>query len=137
MLNEYDIRFMENTVSEIINSWNDSLIVLVPLPMDQQTNWNPILKEGKMIYTKKSIPAERKYIVNNYDTNVKPDDMGDLQEGTILYAIPLDITIDKDMLFMIDGETDVYRLRSMRGRIGEILIILYRLNGIEEMIIQE
>lgn len=137
MLNEYDIRFMENTVSEIINSWNDSLIVLVPLPMDQQTNWNPILKEGKMIYTKKSIPAERKYIVNNYDTNVKPDDMGDLQEGTILYAIPLGITIDKDMLFMIDGETDVYRLRSMRGRIGEILIILYRLNGIEEMIIQE
>lgn len=148
MLNGWDIDFMKDTVHEIITAWNTTLTVLTPLPLNQQPNYNYLMREytGEIAYTKLVVQAERKDIVNNQTNDIRPDNLefGEVNAGTMLYAIPDIIPVydangvkigmrqykpDKNDIFIIDNTDDRYYVRSMRDRMGETLVALHRYVG--------
>lgn len=148
MLNKWDIQFMEESVRGIVISWHDSITVLSPLPLEKQPNYNMYMREftGKIEYTTRTIPAERKDLVNNQTNNMPPDEVeyGVKNAGVLLYSIPDVLPVYDDNgiqtgteryrptkhdIFIIDDSDDRYYLRSMRDRIGEVLITLYRFVG--------
>lgn len=147
LLNEWDMKFMEDTVRSIVRGWYDSIKILSPLPLDQQPNYNKYMREftGEVKYTIRVIPAEHKDLVNNQTNNIPPDEVeyGLKNAGILLYAIPDVLPIYKDGvqvgveryrptkhdIFIVDDSSDRYYLRSMRDRIGEVLITLHRFVG--------
>lgn len=148
MLTMGDIEFMKNSVRDVIDQWHTTITIMQPLPLDEQPNYDKILREfiGDVLYETISISAERKDIVNNYTNNLPPDDTeyGEKNAGTILYAIPNIIPIynengikigvkqfkpHKEAVIAIDDTDDRYHIVSMRDRIGEILIMVKRYTG--------
>jgi hypothetical protein len=148
MLNAWDIEFMKEAVHDTIKSWNTTITILSPLPIEQQPNYNRQMREytGDIKFTKLVMPAEHKDIVNNQTNDIKPDNTvyGTENAGTIMYSIPdIVTTYDADGkpngtrpykpgihdIFIIDASNDRYYLRSMRDRIGETLIVLSRYTG--------
>lgn len=153
VLNSHDISFMENSVMECINQWNSSIDCVRPLPVDEQPNWNSIMLEysGDISYTRFTIPAERKDLTNYYSDSIDPakSAYGDRDDGTLMYAIPITIPsrdvnnnliLDdsgrmimiafrphEDDLYIVNG--DKYHVRIVKDRIGESLLVLYRLVG--------
>ena len=145
MLTAGDIEYMKNSVRDIIDQWHTTITIMQPLPIEQQVNYDVILREftGDVLYETICISAERKDIVNNYTNDLPPDDVeyGQKNAGTMLYAIPNVIPVfdesgrqigirqykpHKQAVIAIDDTTDRYRIRSMRDRIGETLIMLQR-----------
>lgn len=140
-----DIEYMKNSVRDVINQWHTMITIMQPLPIEQQPNYDSILKEftGDVEYETISISAERKDIVNNYTNDLPADDTeyGQKNAGTVLYAIPNILPVfdehgkqtgirqykpHKQAVVAIDDTTDRYRIQSMRDRIGETLILLKR-----------
>lgn len=126
--------FMENTVNDIIRDWNTTIITLFPLPVDQQ-NYNPLVKEvvGNVRYNRANISAEKKVMTNYYDNDIEVNRGGDKDGGNIVYSVPTTINNKPfkpsiDDLYYING--DLYRIRSMRDRIGETILILYKHTGV-------
>lgn len=134
MLTKHDIKFMEDTVSEIVTDWEDNITILVPLPIGQQ-NYNTLMREiiGKMKYNKILISAERKYLVNNYDDSLEVNSAGPKDEGVILYSIPARIDgkeFKPTLEYMLIFEDSLFRIRSVRERIGETLITFDKNTGV-------
>ena len=137
MLNAYDIGWMEGTVREIISEWNTEINIYSRLPLEEQPNYNHLMKEfvGDSYCSMITISAERKDIVNNMTNDPDPDnlDFGRKSNGVFLYAMP-DIHDGKpyqptlhDIVTTGDGE--VYYVRSIRSRIGETLVTIKRFTG--------
>ena len=150
MLTSHDIEFMKSSVREVISDWHTTIVIMQPLPLDKQPNYNKFMHEfnGDAVYETIVIQAERKDIVNNYTNNLPPDDTeyGEKNAGTILYAIPNIIPIigengnqigirpfkpHKEAVIIIDDTNDRYQISSMRDRIGEVLITVKRHMGSE------
>lgn len=148
ILTKGDIEFMKDSVRDIIDQWHTTITIMQPLPLDEQPNYDKLLREftGDVLYETISISAERKDIVNNYMNDLPPDDTeyGEKNAGTILYAIPNIITVydkngvktgirqfkpHKEAVIVIDDTDDRYHIVSMRDRIGEILITVKRFVG--------
>lgn len=148
MLTPSDIEFMKNSVRDVIDQWHTTITIMQPLPLDQQPNYDKLLREftGDVLYETVLVPAERKDLVNNYTNDLKPDDTeyGEKNAGTILYAIPNIITVfdengnkigvrqfkpHKEAVIAIDDTSDRYHIYSMRDRIGEVLIGIKRYTG--------
>ena len=148
MLTSHDIEFMKSSVREVISDWQTTIVIMQPLPLDKQPNYNKLMHEfnGDAVYETIVVQAERKDIVNNYTNNVPPDDTeyGEKNAGTILYAIPNIIPImdengnqvgvrlfkpHKEAVIIIDDTNDRYQITSMRDRIGELLITVKRYVG--------
>ena len=148
MISKWDIHFMEDSVRNIVNNWHDSITILSPLPLDKQPNYNKLMREytGDIKFSKRVIPAERKDLVNNHTNNFDPSEIeyGERNAGVLMYSIPDVIPkYDDDGkqigtewfrpnqhdIFIVDESDDRYYLRSMRDRVGEVLIILYRYVG--------
>ena len=148
MLNMSDIEFMKNSVRDIIDQWHTTIVIMQPLPLDRQPNYDKLLREynGEVLYETISVPAERKDIVNNYTNDLPPDDTeyGQKNAGTILYAIPNVVPVydengiktgvrqfkpHKEAIIAIDDTPDRYHIVSMRDRIGEVLIVIKRYIG--------
>jgi hypothetical protein len=148
MLNSWDLQFMKDSVREVIGQWGDSITVLSPLPIDQQPNYNKLMHEftGEIKFNNITIPAEHRDIVNNNtnDIDVNSVDYGEKDEGAILYSIPDVIPVYDASgvqvgtqkykpgvydIITIDNSNDRYFIKSMRDRIGEVLILLYRFTG--------
>ena len=143
-----DIEFMKNSVRDIISQWHTTITIMQPLPLDEQPNYDKLLREftGDVLYETILVQAERKDIVNNYTNDFSPDDTeyGEKNAGTILYAIPNIIPVydengvktgirqfrpHKESVIAIDNTADRYHIVSMRDRIGETLIIVKRYVG--------
>lgn len=154
MLNAHDIRWMEDTVREIIGEWNTEISIYSRLSLEEQPNYNHLMKEfiGDSYCTVLTIIAERKDIVNNMTNDPDPDnlDFGRKDNGVFLYAIPdiikvTKVTKDKDGNSINEeveekyqptlhdivtiGDGEVYYIRSIRSRIGETLITIKRFTG--------
>lgn len=148
MLTSHDIEFMKSSVREVISDWQTTIVIMQPLPLDEQLNYNKLMHEfnGDAVYETIVVQAERKDIVNNYTNNVPPDDTeyGEKNAGTILYAIPNIIPVmdengnqigvrlfkpHKEAVIIIDDTNDRYQITSMRDRIGELLITVKRYVG--------
>lgn len=137
MLNAHDIAWMENTVREIINEWDTKIVIYSRLPLEEQPNYNHLMKEfvGDSYCTMLTIDAERKDIVNNMTNDPDPDnlDFGKKNNGTFLYAIH-DIVDGKPYKpslhdIVTIGDDEVYYIRSIRSRIGETLVSINRFVG--------
>ena len=148
MLTSHDIEFMKSSVREVISDWQTTIVIMQPLPLDKQPNYNKLMHEfnGDAVYETIVVQAERKDIVNNYTNNLPPDDTeyGEKNAGTILYAIPNIIPVmdengnqvgvrlfkpHKEAVIIIDDTNDRYQITSMRDRIGEVLITIKRYTG--------
>lgn len=148
MLTSHDIEFMKSSVREVISDWQTTIVIMQPLPLDKQSNYNKLMHEfsGDAVYETIVVQAEKKDIVNNYTNNLPPDDTkyGEKNAGTILYAIPNIIPVtdengnqtgvrlfkpDKEAIVVIDDTDDRYHITSMRDRIGEVLITIKRYTG--------
>ena len=154
MLNAHDIRWMEDTVREVIAEWNTEISIYSRLSIEEQPNYNHLMHEftGDSFCTVLTITAERKDLVNNMTNDPDPDnlDFGRKNNGTYLYAIPDIINVTKtienedgsvtevteeqkyqpdlyDIVTIGDGE--IYYIRSVRSRIGETLITIKRFTG--------
>lgn len=154
MLNAHDVRWMEDTVREIIAEWDTEINIYSRLPLEEQPNYNHLMHEfvGDSYCKVLTIQAERKDIVNNITNDPDPDslDFGRKNNGTFLYAIPDIINVTRvttdddgnelteeveekyqpslhDLVTIGDGE--VYYIRSVRTRIGETLITIKRFVG--------
>ena len=150
MLNAHDISWMEDTVREIIGEWNTEICIYSRLPLAEQPNYNHLMKEftGDSFCVALTTTAERKDIVNNMTNDPDPDnlDFGKKDNGTLLYAIPdvikvTDTLEDGEIIereekyspslhdIVTIGDGEVYYIRNIRGRIGEILISIKRFVG--------
>lgn len=154
MLNAHDIRWMEDTVREVISEWNTKISIYSRLPLEEQPNYNHLMREftGDSYCKVLTVIAERKDIVNNMTNDPDPDniDFGRKDNGTFLYAIPDVIKVTEttkdengndvshevekkysptlhDVVTIGDGE--VYYIRSIRSRIGETLLTIKRFTG--------
>lgn len=149
MLTDWDLKFMNDCVHETIMSWRDNIIAYIPLPEEKQRNFNKYMREytGPILYYKKRILAERTELVNNYNNSIQPDDIdyGRRDDGTLMYAIPDEIPIynntdnsvsgyekwrpDMFMIFQVDDSDDRYYVRSIKDRIGQVLLTIMRYDG--------
>lgn len=137
MLNAHDIKWMEDTVREIISEWDTEIIIYSRLPLEEQPNYSHLMGEftGDSYCTAITITAERKDIVNNMTNDPDSDnlDFGKKNNGTLLYAIP-NIFEDKPYKptlhdIVTNGDGEIYYIRSIRDRIGETLVTIKRFTG--------
>ena len=138
MLSKYDIMWMEDTIREVIREWDTRIKIYSRLPLEHQPNYNHLMREfiGDSYCSFIEIDAERKDLVNNMTNDPDIYDMyrGKKNDGTLLFAIP-SVYDDKQYkpslhdLITINGDDNVYCIRSMRDRIGETLITMIRMTG--------
>ena len=67
MLTQYDINMMKDTVIDILNSWGTTAKILIPKSEDEQSSFNPIMREytGDIdYYILDNVPVERLEVVN-------------------------------------------------------------------------
>lgn len=148
LLNDYDRQWMNACIHETINSYGDHIVAFIPLPVARQKNYNKMMREfiGPIYYYKKIIRAERVELSNGFYDGIPPDDIdyGRRDDGQLMYAIPDDIPIFDDamkihgfedwlpemfMVFQIDGTKDRYYVRTVKKRIGQSLLLLYKYDG--------
>ena len=146
MLSAGDIKFIRDSVGEVIDSWDTTITLLQPKDTDDQIGYDPILHEfvGNVEYDCITVDAERKDIVNNNTNDLSPNSMeyGENDDGKYLYAIKDTITIYEDgkectkkfkpsnnAIVIIDDSDDRYKIVSMRDRIGEIILQIQRITG--------
>jgi len=136
MLTKNDIDIMNNTVKEIINMWDMKLIILKPIPKDQQSNWNSLLNEysGSIDYTKYiNVIAERKdqQNMNVYNLDITTH-AGDISGGALIFTFPSIYSfIDETCRILYNNEQ--WHIISIKDRIGERLVMIDRLNGNDEI----
>lgn len=148
LLSNHDRQWMNDCVHEVIHSYNDFIVAFIPLPVNRQPNYNKHMREfvGSIYYYKKIIRAERVEVVQGYNDSIPPEDIdyGRRDDGYLTYAIPDDIPKFDDMMnvhgfedwlpemfmiFQVDGTDDRYYVRSVKKRIGQSLLVLYRYDG--------
>lgn len=149
LINTYELQWMNDCVHEVIHSWHDHIIAYIPLPKDKQDNYDRAMREftGAIKFYKKIIRAERVELQQSYHDSVPPKDIdyGRRDDGELIYAIPDDIPIFDDMLnvhgfenwkpdiFTIfdidDGSGEKYYVRTVKERVGQRLLMLYRYDG--------
>lgn len=131
MITQYDIDVMENDIADIIKSWNNTLDILLPLPVDQQTNYNTIMNEfiGEILYDKISIPAERKDMQNMIENDISDNKHGDIDGGTLMFTIPstYGYILDNPTECIILYNNEKWYIRNTKIRIGEIIITIKKL----------
>lgn len=127
MLNNNDILFMETNVRDIINMWNTTIDIHIPLPVNEQPNWNPVLCEynGEVKYDiLYDVHAERKDMQNMMIGTVDTTNAGDYVRGRLVFAISDEIQINTDCIIEYLG--DNWRIETIRNRIGENIIVIDR-----------
>lgn len=131
MLTPYDIKIMEETVMDILESWGTTATIMKPKPEDQQPNWNPIMREytGDIIYDIiEDVPVERLEVVNEYHMDRNQTKAGTKTESSILYKFPVifndePLIITPDMIFIFNNnDKEKYHINTIRNRIGETIV---------------
>ena len=138
MLTQYDIDMMKDTVIDILNSWGTTAKILIPKSEDEQSSFNPIMREytGDIAYNIiENVPTERLEVVNEYNAKRTHIKAGDKTESGIQYKFPVEfngepLVITSDMIFTFNGnEKEKYQINTIRNRIGETIVDLDLING--------
>ena len=129
MLTPYDISVMESDVSDIIKSWSTKVEVWDPKPEDEQPNWNALMREytGEPAYNILYIPYEERSPQNIASLDVKVNMAGDKIDSQQVITIPQEYDLNEFMIFIYKGEQ--YHIKWMKSRIGETIVLLYKLVG--------
>ena len=131
MLTKQDIAMMEETVIDILESWGTTATIMKPKPEDEQSNWNPLMREytGDIDYDIiEGVPVERLEVVNEYHMDRNETRAGTRTESSILYKFPTvfngkPLVITSDMIFTFnDNDKEKYRINTIRNRIGETVV---------------
>lgn len=138
MLTQYDIDMMKDTVIDILNSWGTTAKILIPKSEDEQSSFNPIMREytGDIdYYILDNVPVERLEVVNEYHEDRSHIKAGDKTESSILYKFPSEfngkpLIITTDMILMFNGDEEhKYQINTVKNRIGEIIVDVDLITG--------
>ena len=138
MLTQYDIDMMKDTVIDILNSWGTTAKILIPKSEDEQSSFNPIMREytGDIdYYILDNVPVERLEVVNEYHEDRSHIKAGDKTESSILYKFPSDfngkpLIITTDMILIFNGDEEhKYQINTVKNRIGEIIVDVDLITG--------
>lgn len=138
MLTQYDIDMMKDTVIDILNSWGTTAKILIPKSEDEQSSFNPIMREyiGDIdYYILDNVPVERLEVVNEYHEDRSHIKAGDKTESSILYKFPSEfngkpLIITTDMILIFNGDEEhKYQINTIRNRIGEIIVDVDLITG--------
>ena len=138
MLTQYDINMMKDTVIDILNSWGTTAKILMPKSEDEQSSFNPIMREytGDIdYYILDNVPVERLEVVNEYHEDRSHIKAGDKTESNILYKFPSEfngkpLIITTDMILIFNGDEEhKYQINTIRNRIGEIIVDVDLITG--------
>ena len=138
MLTQYDIDMMKDTVIDILNSWGTTAKILMPKSEDEQSCFNPIMREyiGDIdYYILDNVPVERLEVVNEYHEDRSHIKAGDKTESSILYKFPSEfngkpLIITTDMILIFNGDEEhKYQINTIRNRIGEIIVDVDLITG--------
>ena len=131
MLTQYDIDMMTDPVIGILNSWGTTAKILIPKSEDEQSSFNPIMREytGDIdYYILDNVPVERLEVVNEYHEDRSHIKAGDKTESNILYKFPSEfngkpLIITTDMILIFNGDEEhKYQINTIRNRIGETIV---------------
>lgn len=138
MLTQYDIDMMKDTVIDILNSWGTTAKILIPKSEDEQSSFNPIMREytGDIdYYILDNVPVERLEVVNEYHEDRSHIKAGDKTESSILYKFPSEfngkpLIITTDMILIFNGDEEhKYQINTVKNRIGEIIVDVDLITG--------
>lgn len=138
MLTQYDIDMMKDTVIDILNSWGTTAKILMPKSEDEQSSFNPIMREytGDIdYYILDDVPVERLEVVNEYHEDRSHIKAGDKTESSILYKFPSEfngkpLIITTDMILIFNGDEEhKYQINTVKNRIGEIIVDVDLITG--------
>lgn len=148
LLNNYDRKFMNDSIHETIFSFDNYITAFIPLPEDKQRNFDKYMREynGAILFYKKIVLAERIELVQDYNDTTKADDIdyGRRDSGKLAYAIPDDIPIIDDHgcingyehyrpsqfdIFQVDESDDRYYVETVKDRIGQYVVIMHKYDG--------
>lgn len=138
MLTQYDIDMMKDTVIDILNSWGTTAKILMPKSEDEQSSFNPIMREytGDIdYYILDNVPVERLEVVNEYHEDRSHIKAGDKTESNILYKFPSEfngkpLIITTDMILIFNGDEEhKYQINTVKNRIGEIIVDVDLITG--------
>lgn len=138
MLTQYDINMMKDTVIGILNSWGTTAKILIPKSEDEQSSFNPIMREytGDIdYYILDDVPVERLEVVNEYHGDRSHIKAGDKTESSILYKFPSEfngkpLVITTNMILVFnDDDKHKYQINTIRNRIGEIIVDVDLITG--------
>lgn len=138
MLTQYDIDMMKDTVIDILNSWGTTAKILIPKSEDEQSSFNPIMREytGDIdYYILDNVPVERLEVVNEYHEDRSNIKAGDKTESSILYKFPSEfngkpLIITTDMILIFNGDEEhKYQINTIRNRIGETIVDVDLITG--------
>lgn len=138
MLTQYDIDMMKDTVIDILNSWGTTAKILMPKSEDEQSCFNPIMREytGDIdYYILDDVPVERLEVVNEYHEDRSHIKAGDKTESSILYKFPSEfngkpLIITTDMILIFNGDEEhKYQINTVKNRIGEIIVDVDLITG--------
>ena len=138
MLTQYDINMMKDTVIDILNSWGTTAKILIPKSEDEQSSFNPIMREytGDIdYYILDNVPVERLEVVNEYHEDRSHIKAGDKTESSILYKFPSEfngkpLIITTDMILIFNGDEEhKYQINTIRNRIGETIVDVDLITG--------
>lgn len=138
MLTQYDIDMMKDTVIDILNSWGTTAKILMPKSEDEQSSFNPIMREytGDIdYYILDNVPVERLEVVNEYHEDRSHIKAGDKTESNILYKFPSEfngkpLIITTDMILIFNGDEEhKYQINTIRNRIGETIVDVDLITG--------
>lgn len=138
MLTQYDIDMMKDTVIDILNSWGTTAKILIPKSEDEQSSFNPIMREytGDIdYYILDDVPVERLEVVNEYHEDRSHIKAGDKTESSILYKFPSEfngkpLIITTDMILIFNGDEEhKYQINTVKNRIGEIIVDVDLITG--------
>ena len=138
MLTQYDIDMMKDTVIDILNSWGTTAKILIPKSEDEQSSFNPIMREytGDIdYYILDDVPVQRLEVVNEYHEDRSHIKAGDKTESSILYKFPSEfngkpLIITTDMILIFNGDEEhKYQINTVKNRIGEIIVDVDLITG--------
>lgn len=138
MLTQYDINMMKDTVIDILNSWGTTAKILIPKSEDEQSSFNPIMREytGDIdYYILDNVPVERLEVVNEYHEDRSHIKAGDKTESNILYKFPSEfngkpLIITTDMILIFNGDEEhKYQINTVKNRIGETIVDVDLITG--------
>ena len=142
MINGRDNEMMARDIMECIDDWDYPMLLIVPKPIEEQENYNKLLREfdGPAIYDKYRINGEYRSKAENKQLDV--EDSGDSMKDKSVIILPSEfiygvVTIntisllDQHTLIKTLNDNHLYRIASIRSNVGQVSVECIRLVGIE------
>lgn len=138
MISPRDMDMMARDISEIRGDWAVSAYIRTPKPIDQQPDWNPLMRESASLqyYEQHDVQVEvrRRAREQQLEIDVAGDKIGD---ALMVFVSPtyelngevLNTVVTDESIFVLSDRDGEWRTRSVRPQIGEIMVEISKLVG--------